>query len=603
MDIVLGTLQTDSVFVEIFIDGIIVNDSDVAVNFSIDLTTVTVQSKLGEQITINYICYNKGILIARNSETTIVSQTDKLITVPDTKASTFYAGNDTTLFVGEDYQADIQWNDDSPSVTILTQFDPDIGFQAYHSYRYLSVGNYTVIAQANDGQHTLLDTLNITVIKHDYEKYSSVNNEFVFSSSSNIEISSSLAVLPHEPSSSIILLISSSSKLGDKIRSSSSVVLILSSSTTLSSSTKVLSSSSYIVDYSSNLSSSIYESSSVGLNDPQIVMLAPSNISKIPVGLKVSCTGNCPVLQAYGYHYWPLSYIDNRVSLGIVKFDTLGNYIGFKEHSGTRYVETGNLDDQNINITFTGQSNKSVSIALAELESIVSTESRPKVELIAKGLIPTIPAGLKVSCFSDASTNSSNTCPVVKWNGISYWALSYFDNRSSLSIVGFDMNGTVLTQKEIIGTRYVWTAIINESDSTITFKGQGSGMINIAWNQLGSIDNVISPTISMVNGSSAPAIPAGSKITCFDGPNSFTSSPCPVVSYENSTYWAYSYLDNRSALNIVKYDINNIIIGQKEITGVRYIWEIEIDTITKQLTFKGQGGGTGKVLFSELSAM
>ncbi len=102
------------------------------------------------------------------------------------------------------------------------------------------------------------------------------------------------------------------------------------------------------------------------------------------------------------------------------------------------------------------------------------------------------------------------------------------------------------------------------------------------------------PQVFIVPTDSHPPIPGGLKLTCYDGPDSPSpSSPsdtCPVVKWGGYTYWAYSYTDNRDAMNIVAYsDVDNSVASQTEKTGARYLYDISVEPSTRTVTFKGQG--------------
>ncbi len=84
-------------------------------------------------------------------------------------------------------------------------------------------------------------------------------------------------------------------------------------------------------------------------------------------------------------------------------------------------------------------------------------------------------------------------------------------------------------------------------------------------------------------------IPSGEKQTCITGPGSvFSSSTCPVVTWGDITYWAYSFIDNRNAMQIVAYDSSGHIAGQWYKPGDRYVWQITVDQSGATITFYGQ---------------
>jgi len=112
------------------------------------------------------------------------------------------------------------------------------------------------------------------------------------------------------------------------------------------------------------------------------------------------------------------------------------------------------------------------------------------------------------------------------------------------------------------------------------------------------------PQVFIVPTDSHPPIPAGLKLTVYDGPDSPSqSSPsatCPVVKWGGYTYWAYSYTDNRVAMNIVAYsDVDNSVASQTEKTGARYLYDISVEPSTRTVTFKGQGDNTVTMTYPE----
>lgn len=107
-----------------------------------------------------------------------------------------------------------------------------------------------------------------------------------------------------------------------------------------------------------------------------IKMRAP--LGPVPSGLKVTCLGGpdvlqpapaCPVLAIGSFTLWPMSYIDNRVSFGMVMYDPLWKVASQVEKRGARYVYkiTLNGSEQNGSVTFWGQANQSVTMPLAEV--------------------------------------------------------------------------------------------------------------------------------------------------------------------------------------------------------------------------------------------
>jgi hypothetical protein len=110
-------------------------------------------------------------------------------------------------------------------------------------------------------------------------------------------------------------------------------------------------------------------------------MLAPFKMSKppgaIPAGMKVTClagpnvltppTGGCPVLTIGSFILWPFSYIDNRVSFGMVMYDPQGKAVATVEKKGARYIYKITINVPQNSVTFSGQADQSVTMTLDEI--------------------------------------------------------------------------------------------------------------------------------------------------------------------------------------------------------------------------------------------
>ena len=108
-------------------------------------------------------------------------------------------------------------------------------------------------------------------------------------------------------------------------------------------------------------------------------MLSVIKVSKpngqIPDGMKVTAlqgpdtlqsANPGPVLAIGGFTLWPMSYIDNRVSFGMVMYDLKWRVVNTLEKKGARYVYKITKND-NGSVTFSGQANQSVTMSLDEI--------------------------------------------------------------------------------------------------------------------------------------------------------------------------------------------------------------------------------------------
>lgn len=219
--------------------------------------------------------------------------------------------------------------------------------------------------------------------------------------------------------------------------------------------------------------------------------------------------------------------------------------------------------------------------------SQVEAQSVPQILSVPANSTPPVPAGLKVTCTLGPNTGQpSPNCPVIQYGGVRTWAYSFIDNRLAFGIVSFDQNGTVLNNITRNGARYVYKMTVDPKAQTVSVWGQSNAKIDIAWRDL----PVIPPQVVNVPASSSPPVPAGLKVTCLKGPNTFESSPtCPVVKFNGNTTWAYSFIDNRVAFGIVTYNSNNNVLANNTQNGSRYVYKITVDPSAKTVSFWGQG--------------
>ena len=112
--------------------------------------------------------------------------------------------------------------------------------------------------------------------------------------------------------------------------------------------------------------------------DMLAVIHMPKPPGPIPDGMKVTCLAgpntlqpapSCPALGVGGFTLWPMSYIDNRVSFGMVMYDPKWKVVKQVEKQGARYVYkiTLNGSGDTGSVTFSGQADQSVTMSLDEI--------------------------------------------------------------------------------------------------------------------------------------------------------------------------------------------------------------------------------------------
>jgi len=84
----------------------------------------------------------------------------------------------------------------------------------------------------------------------------------------------------------------------------------------------------------------------------------------------------------------------------------------------------------------------------------------------------------------ESPSTISSTCPVLRWSGYDYWALSFGDNRSSMAIHAYDPDGALQNVEERTGARYVYAIDVDEIAETVTFRGQVDRTITMTWDEL-----------------------------------------------------------------------------------------------------------------------
>ena len=107
--------------------------------------------------------------------------------------------------------------------------------------------------------------------------------------------------------------------------------------------------------------------------------------------------------------------------------------------------------------------------------------------------------------------------------------------------------------------------------------------------------------VVFVPANSAPPVPGGMKVTCLKGPNVLQSSKlCPVVKYLGITTWAYSFINNQTAMALVSYDAQNKVVRNVTKQGVRYVWNMISSPRSKTVEIFGQSNQRVEVPWAEL---
>ena len=108
------------------------------------------------------------------------------------------------------------------------------------------------------------------------------------------------------------------------------------------------------------------------------------------------------------------------------------------------------------------------------------------------------------------------------------------------------------------------------------------------------------PNVVNIEVSTAPSLPAGLQLGAGIGPAGSPASTMPVIKWNNYTYLACSYLDNRMAFAVVAYDPKGNVAKQWEVNGPRYIWNITVDDENSAVIFFGQSSDFASMTWDQL---
>lgn len=112
--------------------------------------------------------------------------------------------------------------------------------------------------------------------------------------------------------------------------------------------------------------------------DVPVVRIVPTNSHPpVPSDMKVDpspgpndlqTSPNCPVLTWGDYTYWAVDYMDNRVGMCLLAYDTSNKIVKQVSKQGARYIWQMTLDQTNKTLTCYGQANQTITATLAELQ-------------------------------------------------------------------------------------------------------------------------------------------------------------------------------------------------------------------------------------------
>ena len=123
--------------------------------------------------------------------------------------------------------------------------------------------------------------------------------------------------------------------------------------------------------------------------------------------------------------------------------------------------------------------------ALCATSAAQAVPNTPQVKFDPVAEAPNVP-GLQSACINAPvdGAPSSNTCPVIYWDGYKTWIYSYADNRSSFALVTYDSTGKVVRNVERPGARYIFDVFSDDAGQMFTLVGQSKKSVVINWSDL-----------------------------------------------------------------------------------------------------------------------
>jgi hypothetical protein len=221
---------------------------------------------------------------------------------------------------------------------------------------------------------------------------------------------------------------------------------------------------------------------------------------------------------------------------------------------------------------------------------------------VPERLIPSVPAGLQLTALTDPNhLDLTPDYPVLKVDGITYWPLSYDDNRNGMAIVAFGPDGREVGRWEREGARYIYKLEQDVGTNDIAFVGQEERKIIIRWSDLTNLTLNVGVLVSV---RLAPPEPSGLSLAALSNPDTLAPSHAyPILLIGNVRYWAFSYDDNRDGMAIIAYDDQGKLLKRWDRNGARYIWKIEENLGAKVVSFIGQRRNRIDITYWELTSL
>lgn len=173
--------------------------------------------------------------------------------------------------------------------------------------------------------------------------------------------------------------------------------------------------------------------------------------------------------------------------------------------------------------------------ALAGWPSPAAAQAQPLVFRLPARNTPAIPTGWRELCIRGPYDGTRTAeCPVLRYNGYTYWAWHGEGTRSLMAIVAYDAAGTAVKQWERDGATYLWRIVVNADKQTVTFVGAANTEVSFTWAELfvpspASVPRAltfVSTSVEAVNCVFAPdcSVPATDTVTAIPFPPGISGS-------------------------------------------------------------------------------
>lgn len=109
----------------------------------------------------------------------------------------------------------------------------------------------------------------------------------------------------------------------------------------------------------------------------------------------------------------------------------------------------------------------------------------PEIAVQAVAAAPTVPQGQALRCTDGpAAKVHTSTCPIVRYQGLTWWPLDHADSRNAVVFAGFDSGGKLVKSLERAGTRSVHAVQTDPVAKTITLVGKDGARVSVGWAEL-----------------------------------------------------------------------------------------------------------------------